>query len=247
MIRDGVALAAQIGGATPIERRRLLKVGGVGLGVVVAGGLITSPFRSALAAFVGRPQAAQPNVDVQVFQTAASLENVAVEAYASVRELPFIRENATIARFVEATMQHHAEHSAAFNAKAESLGGTRQDALNPRYAQLVDEASPTLTDVDAVVQLAATLEEVFTDTYLADVALLADPTARTLLASVMAVESQHLAVLRTVAALVAAGRPDLATIPTDVNRLPAAIGSAALPGAFETPNLASPPTEGAVR
>ena len=46
-------------------------------------------------ALVGRPRAAQPNVAVQIFQTAASLENVAISAYASALDLPSVQEQPT--------------------------------------------------------------------------------------------------------------------------------------------------------
>jgi hypothetical protein len=246
MNRDDMAVAAAVRGATPIARRRLLKTGAAGCGVLVAGGFL-GPLRSALAGLVGEPAAAQQALDVQIFQTAASLENVAIAAYATAQELPFIRENPTLAHFVEATVQHHDEHRDVFNAQAEALGGTRQDAPNPKYDRIVDAAIPGVGDVAAFVDLAATLEEAAGDTYLANVVRLDDPAARALMASVMGVEAQHVAVLRTVAALFTAGLPDLVAVPTDVSRVPAAIGSVACPEPFATPDHASPPEEGAVR
>ena len=98
-----------------------------------------------------------------------------------------------------------------------------------------------------VIALAATLEEAATDTYIYNLAVLRDPTMRTLMARVMGVESQHLAVLQTFGALIAAGVPELIAIPTDVSALPMAIGSAASSRALEITNFASVPAEGAVR
>ena len=98
----------------------------------------------------------------------------------------------------------------------------------------------------AVVRLAAMLEEVATDTYLADLGQLHDLDSRSLTASVMGVEAQHLAVLRAFDSLFSAALPHLVATPTDVPRLPRAIGSVACPRAFELPDRASPPTEGAV-
>jgi hypothetical protein len=68
----------------------------------------------------------------------------------------------------------------------------------------------------------------------------------TLVGSVMGVESQHLATLRAVGALLA-GAPDLIKIPTDLAKLPAAAGSVAFPDAFQGVSMASPPEEGAVK
>ena len=201
---DDDAIGVDVTEPARMARRRLLKVGGISLGVLAAGGLCGAPFRSTVSALVGRPRATAPNVAVQIFQTAASLENLAIATYTSVLDLPGVQDHPTIAQFIETTMGHHAEHVAAFNAQAEALGGARQDAPNPRYAQIVEEATPTLTDAAAVVRLFAMLEEVATDTYLSNVTMLEEPSARLLMASVMGVEAQHLAVLRTITALLAA-------------------------------------------
>jgi hypothetical protein len=245
MNRDDVVVAAA-GDARSFDRRWLLRAGAVSVGVAVAGGIL-GPFRSAVAGLAGEPDGSQQQLDVQVFQTAASLENVALAAYASALTLPAIGANPALTHYLESARAHHLEHRDAFNAQAEARGGVRQDAPNPTYDKLVEEAMPTLDDVGAVVGLAATLEEAAGDTYLANVALLGDPAARALMAAVMGVEAQHLAVLRIVAALLDAGLPDLVAAPTDVARLPSAIVSVASPGPFAAPEHASPPAEGAVR
>ena len=229
-----------------LGRRELLKAGGLGLGVLMAGGIICRPLASAVAAF-DSPRSAEPAIEVQLLQTAASLENLAISTYAAALELPFVQENATVVHFIETTMQQHTEHLALFNAQTEDLGGAWQEAPHPRYSQIVDASLPTLADAAGVVALAATLEEAATDTYIYNLAVLRDPAMRTLMARVMGVESQHLAVLQTFGALMAAGVPELVAIPTDVSALPMAIGSAAFSHALEITNFASFPAEGAVR
>ncbi len=227
------------------NRRTFLRNGG--LGALAVKGLLGTSFGAALVSIVTRPASAQANVDVQILQTAASLENLAVATYGAALGLPFIQENAAVTAFAETTMSQHAEHGAAFNAQAVMLGGQPQDQPNPRYAPVVEQAKPTLTDAAKVVELAATLEEVATDTYLANLSLLGDDNTRLLMGSVMGVEAQHLATLRAVGALLAGGVPQLIAIPTDVAALPAAAGSVAFPNPFEEPNMASPPEEGAVK
>ena len=98
------------------------------------------------------------------------------------------------------------------------------------------------------MKLAATLEQVATETYLSDLNMFTDVKSKTLMASVMGVESQHLATLRAVGALLA-GAPDLIKIPlgADVAKLPAAAGSVAFPEPFAGVTMASPPAEGAVK
>jgi hypothetical protein len=229
-----------------IERRSFLKAGGVGLAVLASGGLLRTPFGSAVAAFARQAPSVSSNVDVQIFQTAASLENLAVTAYETALALPSVGQHPVVRQFVEATILQHANHGSEFNAHAEALGGLRQDAVNPRYSEVV-AAMPTTADATAVIQVAATLEAVMTDTYLANLALMRDPSTRALMASVMCVETQHLAVLRTVGALLSADVPELIAIPTDLSRLPAEALNVACPQPFESTDLASPPAEGAVR
>jgi hypothetical protein len=228
-----------------IERRQLLKAGGLGLATLACGGLLHTPFGSAFAALARRLPSAQP-LEIQMFQTAASLENLAVAAYAKALELPAIHQNPVLERFVVTTIEQHAEHGEQFNHHAEGLGGTRQDALNPRYTEIVLEAMPETSSAVAAVQLAATLEEAMTDTYLANLTLSRHAPTRALMASVMGVESQHLAVLRVFGGLISEGHPELVAIPTDPSALPFGALSVAFPQPFEGSNLASPPAEGAV-
>ena len=64
--------------------------------------------------------------------------------------------------------------------------------------------------------------------------------------SVMGVETQHLATLLAVAALLPANDPSLIAIPVDASKLPAAAGSVGFPDAIPAAVNASPPAEGAV-
>lgn len=232
--------------AYALGRRKLLKAGGLGFGVLASSGLLATAFGQRVAAIVQQPAQAGTPVDIQIFQTASSLENLAVATYGQALQLPFIQENAVIKTFAETTMRQHAEHGAAFKAQTEALGGTRQDGTNPKYTPIVEQAAPTLTDALAVATLAATLEEVAADTYLANLALLSDGNKRLLMGSVLGVETQHLATLRAVIALIEGGAPQLVAIPTDLAALPAAAGSVSFPAALEEPQLASPPAEGAL-
>lgn len=228
------------------RRRKMLKAGGYGMGALAASGLLTTAWGQRVAAAVSRPAATGVPVDIQILQTASSLENLAVATYGAALELPFIQEQAVVKAFAEMTMMQHAEHSAAFNAQAAALGGQKQMGTNPKYTPIVENAKPTLTDALAVAKLAATLEEVAGDTYLANLSLLSDGKLRLLMGSVQGVEYQHLATLRAVIALLEGGAPQLIAIPTDVAALPAAAGRVAFPAAFEKPDMASPPAEGAL-
>lgn len=229
------------------DRRALLRNGGLGIGALAGRGLLGTAFGSAVVGILAQPVAAQGgDISASIFQTAASLENLAVDTYGAALGLPFFDQNQVVVTFAERTMQDHAEHSEAFNAQAAALGAEKQMGTNPKYTPIVEEAAGGLTDYAAVVELAATLEEVAQDTYLANLTRLPAGEERKLMASIMAVETQHLATLRAVGALLAADAADLIAIPTDVSALPAAAGSVAFPEPFEEPNLASPPEEGAL-
>ena len=219
-------------------RRLALSVGGV-LG-----------FGAVHAAFSGRVSAADGDIDVMQLQTAVSLELLAVATYGAALTLPFISGgNPVIVAFAETTMQQHDEHRQAFSAQTIALGGTDQTATNPKYTPIVEQATPTLMAPIDVVKLAATLEQVATETYLADLNRYTDVPSRLLMASVMGVECQHLATLRAVGALLEGGAPELIAIPlgADVAKLPAAAGSIAFPGAFQGVTMASPPEQGAIK
>ncbi len=221
-----------------LARRLAMSVGGI-LGV----GAVT-------AAFAQNASAASSDLDVMQLQTAVSLELLAVATYGAALTLPFIKEgNPVIVKFAETTMAQHDEHRAAFSAQIKALGGVDQKATNPKYTPIVEAAKPKLMAPLDVVMLAATLEQVATETYLADLNRYTDVTSRVLMASVMGVECQHLATLRAVGALLSGGAPELIKIPlgADIAKLPAAAGSVAFPDAFEGVTLASPPEEGAVK
>ena len=188
-------------------------------------------------------------LDVQILQTASSLEILAVATYEAALGLPFIADgNPVVRTFAETTMAQHDEHRSAFQDQTNALGGTVQDQPNARYQQVVMDATPGLTDPVAVVDLAMALEEVATDTYLADIKLLSDGELRRLMGSVMGVEAQHLCTLRAVKALLGADPTGaIITLPPDLAALPEAAGNVAFPeNGFEDPDMASPPEEGAV-
>jgi hypothetical protein len=196
---------------------------------------------------------------VAALQTAASLENLAVLTYSTALTLPYLKSPAnaafkTVAAFAKTTMAQHADHGRAFNAKAKELGGVEQTKPNPKYAPVVTSAVPKLKRGNPLdlVELAITLEDVATSTYVRNVQDVSDPKVRLLFGTVAGVESQHLATLLAVRALLKANATNLVTVratggAVDAAALPAAAGSAPVPETFKKTDLASPATEGAVR
>ncbi|HZP28647.1 MAG TPA: ferritin-like domain-containing protein [Acidimicrobiia bacterium] len=226
-------------------RRRLLLGGLPPSGVLAAAGL-----GAAMVALVSRPAFAAKSIDVQMLQTAAAIETLAVATYGVALTLDFVggaSANAVVKAFVTKTKDQHAEHAQAFNAAVRRLGGKAQDQPDPVLLGVVNQAKPTLTGPAAVVDLAIELETGAAATYVADVGTFSDKKARAVTASIMGVEAQHVAVLNAVKALLAAGVPELIALPPDAGRLPAAAGGVGFPDPFFKTASARPAAEGAVK
>ena len=232
-------------------RRRALARMGLG---TAAGGLIAGGFGGMFAGILASPARADTPLDIQILQTASSLERLAVNTYKTALTLPFIKNgNAVVVKFAQTTMTQHTQHMQAFQNQTTTLGGKAQDQPNPTFASVVTKAAPGLKAPLDVVNLAASLEKVATDTYLVNLSQFtsSNADAKALMGSVMGVEAQHLATLRAVGALLSGGAPELIKIPlgADLAKLPAAAGSVAFPDAFEktTTDGIATPESGAVK
>lgn len=226
------------------ERRAVVRKGILG-----AGGLAVAGLGTALLALFDSPAFADSSTDIQMMQTAASIEVLAVATYKTALTLPFIggsAANPVVKAFATQTMAQHAEHLSAFNAAARQLGGKAQNNPDPKYAAVVKAAVPTIKGPADVVGLALKLETVAAQTYVADVSNLSDLNARKTTASIMGVEAQHVSILLAVQALLAGGAPQLIALPPNAAALPAAAGSVGFPNSFFPTTMASPAAEGAL-
>jgi hypothetical protein len=229
----------------PATRRTTLLRGLPKSGVLAAAGLGT-----AMAAVLASPAFAGKTMDVQMLQTAASIEHLAVATYDTALTLDFIggaSANPVVKTFVAKTKEQHQQHAAAFNAAATRLGGKAQDQPDPALLGVVNNAKPSLTGPAQVVDLALELEDGAAQTYVSNTGTYANSNARAVAASVMGVEAQHVAILNAVKALLAGGAADLIALPPDATKLPAAAGSVGFPNAFYPTTDARPATEGAVQ
>jgi len=207
-------------------------------------------FGAALLALTGTSAFADQSADIQMLQTAASLENLAVATYGVALTLDFIggaSANAVVKAFVTKTKAQHADHVAAFNAAVTQLGGKAQTNPDPVLLGVVNKAKPGLTGPAPVVALAIELETGAAQTYVASTGTVGDLNARKVFASIMGVEAQHVAVLLAVQALLAGGAPQLIALPPDAAKLPAAAGSVGFPDSFFKTDQARPATEGALK
>jgi rubrerythrin len=220
-------------------------------GAAFGGGLLAAAgIAGALEALFASPAFAASATDVQILQTASSIEVLAVATYKTALTLPFIggsAANPVVKAFATTTMQQHMQHLAAFNAAITGLGGKAQNNPDPALQKVVAAAVPGLTSAGPVVALALELEQGAAETYVADVAALSDANAKKVTASIMGVEAQHASVLLAVQALLNANAPQLITLAAgNVANLPAAAGSVGFPDAFYPTDQARPATEGAL-
>lgn len=229
------SLAASLGGAAVLG--------------AAGGALLVGALASAASATSSR--------DVQILQTAASIENLAVSTYKTALTLPYIggsSANPVVTKFAQVTMGQHAQHADAFNAAAKQLGAKAQTKPDPAFVPVVQKAVAGLSGAGAapgalgVVGLALELENIAAETYVKDTVLATGETRKALFASIMGVEAQHVSVLLAVQALLMANAPQLISLaPGVAAELPAAAGSVGFPDAFYKTNDAAPAGQGAVK
>jgi hypothetical protein len=213
---------------------------------------------AALIGLLASPAFATSSKDIQVLQTAASIENLAVATYRTALTLPYIggaTANGVVTKFATVTMGQHVQHADAFNSAIKSLGGKAQTKPDPACVPVVNKAVEGLTGVTAaagtlgVVGLALELENIAAETYIKDTTLVNSTSNKALFASIMGIEAQHVAVLLAVQALLKANAPQLISLsePATVEALPAVAGSVGFPNAFYKTSSAAPAKQGAVK
>jgi len=232
------------------NRSRLASTARKAGGVLAGAGVV-----AAFADFIGGKAFASSGTDVQVLQTASSIEVLAVSTYKTALSLPYIggsAANPVIKAFATTTMAQHADHLAAFQAATTALGGKKQSSPDPAFVPVVDKAVTAITKATPtqgtllVVALALELENIAAETYVNNMSLLTSANAKKVTASVMGVEAQHVAILNAVQALLKAGAGADITLPPPVAKLPAAAGSVGFPNAFYPVSSAAPATQGAL-
>lgn len=229
---------------------------GVHRGLAAGGALAATAFGAALVGLTATKAFASTPTDIQMLQTSASIEALAISTYTTALTLPYIggaSANGVVKAFAQTTMAQHSQHLTAFNSASQSLGGQAQTKPDPKYVPIVNSAVSSITKDTAsagalaVVELAMTLENVAAETYVNNCSMYSDANAKRITASIMGVEAQHVATLTAVKALLSAGAPQLIALsPSVVASLPAAAGSIGFPNAFYPTSSASPASEGAV-
>ncbi len=234
-----------------LEQRRSIRASLSGATLLGAAG------GAALIGVLAAAAAATSSGDVQILQTAASIENLAVATYKTALTLPYIggsSANPVVTKFAHVTMGQHLQHADAFNAAARHLGGKAQNRPDPAFVPVVNKAVASLNGATAaqgalgVVGLALELENIAAETYVHDTTLAESMPNKALFASIMGIEAQHVSVLLAVQALLMAGAPQLISLsPGTAAALPAAAGSVGFPNAFYKTTMAAPAEQGALK
>jgi hypothetical protein len=201
---------------------------------------------AALAALLESPASAKQSPDVQIMQTAASIENLTVTTYTSALALPFMGTVPLLVKnFMTKTKDQHAQQARAFNATITRLGGLEQNGPDPELKKVVDQKQPALRTPADVIDLALTLENAAAQTYVEATATLNDVDARKTVGSVLGVQAQHAAVFAIIKVLLPT--PELLVAPPPASRLPPAVGNGGFPDSFLKTGQARPLDEGALK
>ncbi len=197
------------------------------------------------------PAFADKAMDVQMLQTAASIENLAVATYDTALTLDFIggaSANAVVKAFVQKTKEQHQQHAEAFNAAATRLGGKAQDQPDPGAARRGEQRQAVAhrTGARSSSSPSSSRTAPRRRTSPTPVRTPTRTPARSPPASWVSRRSTSRSSC-AVKALVAGGAADLIALPPDAAKLPAAAGSVGFPNAFYPTTDARPANEGAVQ
>jgi hypothetical protein len=187
--------AAAPGGA--LSRRRIL-LAGLAAGAVALGGCIRTSSHASTTIGPLNPPVGVP-LDSVVVATLASLENLAVAAYATglaeARAGGIGTVPAATAAALEQALSHHVAHARAFNAVLGVRGYRPISVANPTYRRLGVEALAEVHDAGEFIELALGLERLLAASGLWAAQTLTDPGALAVAVAVQPVEMQHAAVL----------------------------------------------------
>lgn len=209
-MREGVAnmIEGMKGSISPNSRRTFL----VGAGAAAAGGAAMFVMGGApalagastrrLAAVQGEAASFPPaglHGDLAVAAVAASLENLAVFAYAAGLSAATSGKLGAVppavATFATTVKGQHTQHAAAWNGVLKSNHKAAVTVTNPTLTPTVQSDFAKVTDVTGLAQLALTLETIAAQTYQAETAMLKSSAAIGLSSSIQPVEMQHIAIL----------------------------------------------------
>ena len=161
----------------------------------IAGGSALAGFGPALiASMVKEAEAATPS-DVEVLNSAIEIENVGIKAYTDAFSLNLL--SAPVLEIAKGFRADHEAHAAALSAAVKAAGGT-PSAKTPKLAY------PPLKSEADILAFAEKVERIAATAYLDDIGKLSNPRLAKIMASILGVETTHVA---TLAAALKQSRP----------------------------------------
>ena len=137
--------------------------------------------------------------DLAVAAIAASLENLAVCAYAAGLSAATAGKLGAVppavASFATTVKGQHQQHADAWNGVLKSNRKAAVTVTNPKLTPTVQADFTKVTDITGLAQLAVTLETIAAQTYQAETSMLKSKAAIGLSSSIQPVEMQHIAIL----------------------------------------------------
>ncbi|MDQ6782048.1 MAG: ferritin-like domain-containing protein [Actinomycetota bacterium] len=220
------------------SRRTFLLGGGVAAGGLVLAACGSSSKKSSptTAAPTGGSSAPSSSAsgggsaDKAIATTAASLENLAVAAYAMAIQAATAGKLGTVppavVTFATTAKMQHTAHAGAFNSVVTAAGGQAYTQPDPAVLPTVQAAFAKVTTVPQLAMLALELESVAANTYFNDLGMaIKSPQLIGALSTIQPVERQHEAILNFVLGQypvpqtfqsAQSGTPNAARPPTDV-------------------------------
>ena len=178
----------------------------VGAGAVAGGALLaacssgaTGASGTAKATTGGAASSGALTGDLAVAGLAASLENLAVNAYnagisaAKAGKLGTVPP--AVVTFATTAMGQHAQHAQAWNSILKAAGHKTVTTVDPVLGPMITQQLGQVTDVAGLAKLALSLEDVAAATYQAGIGAISSPAAVKVAASIQPVELQHSAIL----------------------------------------------------
>jgi hypothetical protein len=185
--------------------------------------------------------------DVLLMQTAAALENLAVESYTSAAALPcVVNGSAHLRDLLAGNRDHHLAHAAALNQAIVTAGGAEQHAADARYAGIVGRRLAAMTDPASLADLLADLEGIGAQTCTRFAGLAGSGSVRSLLVKVASVDAQHGSELLILRTLTGGGHAEPGATGAAARAIPAAVGTVGIPHAAYPTADASAIDEGRV-
>jgi hypothetical protein len=202
------------------NRRWLASTAGRVGGLLAATGVI-----AAIADYIGSPAFASSGTDVQVLQTASSIEVLAVSTYKTALTLSYIggsTANPVIKAFATTTMGQHQDHQKAWNGVLTAAGKKAVTGVDPVVQPTINTAFAKVTNVAGLAELALMVENIAGETYQNGLSVIKSAAGIKTAAAIEPVEFQHAAILSFV------------------------LGKYPVPNAFTGVSLARPPSDYAV-